>query len=329
MGLRRVMMKILITVMMMEEGEEPKVVFTLCLDITINSPGARSHVIKEEEFKPGQNLVKTSDGKNMAGTSGLAIFPGAGNVLRDRTNVTISSMSTFRTIKYYYDVTGEINFTGDNLTNEIEIVDIPNGGRQCTMNLTVLVEWSQGGTAKRPRCVDKVVVYPAEICTGTTKIKVLLLEVVKDVKREDVLHTVNSEEVKKWLSMCDNALLETDNWTRKLFKDLSRSTENLISEVLGPTSLNRERHPCTLNLAKLCVEQVQSVAKETVVMLFNTYDTNTVRILAKVDSDTKLMLIICTMTAWKYAMHANSEWTHLFMIEDAVVSWPRIMIDRK
>ena len=170
-----------------------------------------------------------------------------------------------------------------------------------------------------------MIVYPAEISTGTTRIKVVLLEVVKAVKGENVLITVNSEEVKK----CDNTLLEADNLTRKLFKDLSRSTENLISEVLGPTSLNRERHPCTLNLAKLCVEQVQSVAKETVVMLFNTYDTNTVRILAKVDSDTKLMLIICTMTAWKYAMHANSEWTHLFMIEDAVVSWPRIMIGRK
>ena len=90
----------------------------------------------------------------MAGTSELAIF-----FLRDRTNITISSMSTFKTIKYFYNVACSQPVTStstETMRNEIEMIDIPVGGRQCTTNLTVLVEWNNGGVTKRARSVDKV-----------------------------------------------------------------------------------------------------------------------------------------------------------------------------
>ena len=90
----------------------------------------------------------------------------------------------------------------------------------------------------------------------------------------------------------------------------------LAAEVLRPTSLNIDNQPCMLNLSSLCVDQLQNVSKDTVVMMFNNYDTSTVNILAKIDTDSRLIMTICSMMAWRYALHANTEWTNIFMMEN-------------
>ena len=250
-------------------------------------------------------------------------------LLVDRTSFTISSMSSFRTIKDFFNVGGEVTLTTDNLENEVEVMMIPSGGRQCSLFLTVVVEWNTQTPKKKTRPVDKVIVFPAEIRTGDSKIKVLLLEVMVGVNRTDVVDTLNSEEVKKWLFMCDDVMLRADSGPRRMMRSWSRVIEDLVAEALGPTSLNKERNPCMLNVARLCVDQLLGVTKEAVTTMFNTYDVTTVSILAKVDVDTRLMMTVCTVIAWRYALHANSKWINIFQVEDLMVSWPEILIKRK
>ena len=94
------------------------------------------------------------------------------------------------------------------------------------------------------------------------------------------------EEVLRCVTICDDALLRRpDNITRRLF--------------FGPSSLDLNLNPNVLNVAKEVAENTKLCGDALVNKLFDTYSVQTIRILSLVEEDSKLVLVMMTMRAWR------------------------------
>ena len=64
-------------------------------------------------------------------------------------------------------------------------------------------------------------------------------------------------------------------------------------------------------------------------MLFETYSRQTIKVITKIDDDTKIVVMMTTMTAWKFNKFGIAEWKVIFSAEGYEASWPELRKLRK
>ena len=201
-----------------------------------------------------------------------------------------------------------------------------NSGRQAAHNVTVIVSWNRTDY-KKARNEDKIIIFPAEANLESHRILFLLIEVVPGSPRQDVIQTLKSAEVTKWLEICDNALLKIEeNSPRRMFRDLARAMEVTISEIIGESSIDPNLSLSIMNLAKSLTESYVMLSTETTIEILSKYNTDTVKLITYVDHDSKLVFIVLNMIAKRYSVYTNTNWDYLFKLEDMLVTWPNFMI---
>ena len=60
-------------------------------------------------------------------------------------------------------------------------------------------------------------------------------------------------------------------------------------------------------------------------MMFETYSYQTIKIISMIDEDTKLIIIMTTMTAWKYQLFGVAEWKEIGNFENYNAYWPELL----
>ena len=113
--------------------------------------------------------------------------------------------------------------------------------------------------------------------------------------------------------------------------DSSRTCQvsNALAEFYGPTSLDKNLHPMKVLAARELVENTNIFGNQLTSMLFETYSTQTVKVITKVDEDTSLAVLVTTMTAWKFQKFGISQWKEVAKVENYQMSWPELLKPRK
>ena len=113
-----------------------------------------------------------------------------------------------------------------------------------------------------------------------------------------------------------------------MFRELARAMEVTASEIMGFSSLDPNLSPSTMNLAKAVPEQypILSISSEATIEILSNYTPETVKLIAYVDHDTKLVFTVLNLIAKRYTMFADTTWEFIFKLEDIFVTWPNLQI---
>ena len=162
------------------------------------------------------------------------------------------------------------------------------------------------------------------------KIMFLIAEVKKGASREGVLETLSSQEVLNWLELCDHVILqEENNKIRKLFRDLSRAAEGMVTEVCGPSVKDVNASSSMLALARTITEQYDLLNIGMCSNLLVLYAYDTMKILTIIDQDCCLIITVLTMCSYKWSMFTTAEWRQLGHCSSFGVFWPMLGLNRK
>ena len=88
-------------------------------------------------------------------------------------------------------------------------------------------------------------------------------------------------------------------------------------------------HPMKTLLSREIVENTNIFTNQLTGMLFETYSNQTIKVITKIDDDTKLVVMMTTMTAWKFNKFGIAEWKVIFSAEGYEASWPELRKFRK
>ena len=123
-----------------------------------------------------------------------------------------------------------------------------SNGRQCHYHTNVAAYWTLKPTKKSDW---RMILTPGACTSMGSKISLLMVEISMEITREEVVEVLNKEEVVEWIQLCENAILRREsNSTRRFLRDLTRTAENTIAEVYGPSSLNIDNNPMKVNVAR-------------------------------------------------------------------------------
>ena len=151
----------------------------------------------------------------------------------------------------------------------------------------------------------------------------LIAEVKDKVENNEVLNTLSQRGIVKWLEVCDMVILQDDkNFPRKLFRDLSRAAEGMVTAVTGPSVKDLTNTPSMLVLAKTIVEQFNIVSLSMCCNLFMRYKYDTMRIVTAIDQDCCLIVTVLTMCSYKWMIFTSVEWRLLGNCSNYQVYWP-------
>ena len=261
-----------------------------------------------------------------------SILPGGGKMtLKGKVSVLISAMSRYRNLATARNNTNNeaIEIKSLNPGEAVEIYGISNGkGSQTSEHVTVVTVWESD---VRIRMGGEVIIVPGEVimASGTT-IRFLIAEVKKGTKKEDVLETLSSSEVLGWLEVCDKVLLEaTNNDTRRLFRNLARAAEGMVTAVTGPSARDVLSFPSKLALARTIVEQFPLLTNITASNLFVSYSVETMKVMAMLDTDCSLILTVLTMLSFNNNLFTGCEWRRLGATDSYDYYWPLLSCPRK
>ena len=84
-----------------------------------------------------------------------------------------------------------------------------------------------------------------------------------------------------------------------------------------------------MNVAREVAENTSIITREVVNKLFSTYSARTMRIISRVDCDTEMVLVVCTMMAWKDRALGICNWPQIVMVDNYYCAWPEMNIYRK
>ena len=103
----------------------------------------------------------------------------------------------------------------------------------------------------------------------------------------------------------------------------------LPSWVLRSSDPELNLHPNVLNVAREVAENTSIITREVVNKLFSTYSARTMRIISRVDWDTEMVLVVCTMMAWKDRALGICNWPPIVIVDNYHCAWPEMNIYRK
>ena len=255
----------------------------------------------------------------------MSILPGGGMKFNTRVPVSISNADKPKKIAVTDD--GEV-FRDEDTGEVVDMVNIrTGGGRQAFHHVSVGLVWKVANTKRRDA---KMTILAGSCNPYGTNVEFLVVECSKNLGKQEVLEMLEIEEVKLWVFMLDDALLRSkDNTTRKLIHDLAKVMENCLAEFYGPATLNLNLHPNVLNVAREVAENTSIITREVVNKLFSTYSARTMRIISRVDCDTEMVLVVCTMMAWKDRVLGICNWPQIVMVDNYHCAWPEMQIYRK
>ena len=93
-----------------------------------------------------------------------------------------------------------------------------------------------------------------------------------------------------------------------MFRELARAMEVTASEIMGFSSLDPNLSPSTMNLAKAVTEQYPILSSEAAIEILSNYTPETIKLIAYVDHDTKLVFTVLNLIAKRYTMFADTTW---------------------
>ena len=205
-------------------------------------------------------------------------------------------------------------------------IKIPNG-RQRQHHVTVAAYWTQSTSAKKEAMMTLI---PGECAVKETRITFLMVEIENEIERKEALEILNLKDVINWILVCEDRLLRAEtNTARRLFRSLSDLAENALAEFYGPTSLDMDTSPMKVLAARELVENTNIFGNQLTSMLFETFTTQTVKVITKVDEDTALAVLVTTMTAWKFQKFGIAQWKEVKKVDNYQASWPELMKARK
>ena len=201
-------------------------------------------------------------------------------------------------------------------------------GSQTPNKVTLILIWSarifdkiQANTGTR--CRADMILTPATIKTGGGNITFLSVEVKEGAKKDDILEALNDDAIKFWIKINDEKILNRgDNSIRQLFRQFARCSESLVSETSGSTSLDQKTNPTQNNLAITVAEHFNIIPANIVTILYMTYSIETVSVMAQVDHDSRLTLMIMEMVTRKDKLFSNSKWKVISDVGSFKVHWP-------
>ena len=254
-----------------------------------------------------------------------SVLPGGGMMIRTKIPVMISPRSEPESVQIIGD--------GDllKLTDQDQFLDMiqikrPNG-RQCQLHTTVAAYWTQESSAKEEAMMKLI---PGECNSMGSRITFLMVEIGSKIEKKEALEVLNLKDVVNWILVCEDRLLQAEtNTARRLFKSLSSLAENAIAEFYGPTSLDMNTSPMKVLVARELVENTNIFGNQLTSMLFETFTSQTVKVITKVDEDTALAVLVTTMTAWKFQKFGIAKWKEVTKVNDYQASWPELMKTRK
>ena len=203
----------------------------------------------------------------------------------------------------------------------VEILNISTGrGTQTPHNFPIIMIWG----ARKMKSEEDILITVGEVELEDDKAMMFLVAEVKDtVENPDVLDTISQRGIAKWLEVCDMVILEDDrNFPRKLFRDLSRAAEGMVTAVTGPSVKDLTNTPSMLVLAKTIVEQFNIVSLSMCCNLFMRFKYDTMRIMTAIDQDCCLLVTVLTMCSYKWMLFPNVEWKLLGNCSNYQVYWP-------
>ena len=107
------------------------------------------------------------------------------------------------------------------------------------------------------------------------------------------------------------------------------SLEEVVAKFYSPSCPNIDIHPMKMNVARELVENTNIFGNQMTSMLFETYSRQTIKVITKIDDDTKIVVMMTTMTAWKFNKFGIAEWKVIFSAEGYEASWPELRKFRK
>ena len=256
-----------------------------------------------------------------------AILPGGGRlILKGKVSVLISAMSRYRSLGAVKNNANNdaIEMKSLNLVEAMEIYSISTGkGSQTLEHVSVVTVWESD---VRIKMGGEVILVPGEVImlSGTT-IRSLIAEV-----RKDVLETLSNPEVLGWLEVSDKVLLDaTNNDTRRLFRNLARAAEGMVTAVTGPSARDVLSFPSKLALARTIVEQFPLLTNITASNLFVSYSVETMKVMAMLDTDCSLILTVLTMLSFNNNLFTGCEWRRIGATDSYDYYWPLLSCPRK
>ena len=270
--------------------------------------------------------ISTTEELNMSSP----ILPGGGFMsMKAKLTVTISAMTRPKQLSVKFSQ-NMFEIKDSDTSNNIEIVSIANGkGPQIPEHIPIVMVWES--KKRKLKMDEEMIIEPGviEMLSGT-KIMFLIAEVKEGVRREDVFDSLKSPEILKWLGVCDQSILqENENSARRLFHNLSRAAEGMVTEITGPNLSGANGNTTMLTLARSITEQHTIVDVNSCVNLFVTYGYNTMKMISVIDQDCYLILSVITMSACKYNLMTHVVWKQLGLILNVEVGWPMLTCNRR
>ena len=246
-------------------------------------------------------------------------LPGGGFVFKAKLSLEISAETEVEKLDVEYDTILSIKHNRRN--KGMEIINITNGkGDQTPQHFPLIIMWG----SRTSKSKEDILVYTGEIdIDNDHSVMFLVAEVNERCNRDDTIDTIGQRGIVKWLEVCDMVILQDDNnFPRKLFRDLSRAAEGMVTLVTGPSVKDIVNSPSMLALAKTIVDQFNLVSFSMCCNLFMLFKYDVMKLVTSIDQDCCLFVTVLTMCSYKWMIYNNVEWKLLGTCSTYQVFWP-------
>ena len=246
-------------------------------------------------------------------------LPGGGFVFRSKLSLEITANDSIEKLRVE-EVGGIYEVKHPKKNKGVEVINFNNGkGDQTPHHFPVIIVWE----AEEFQGSEDILILPGEVTIGGGRKILFLVAKTKETNREEVMETLCQRGITRWLEVCDMVLVnEKMNFTRKLFRDLSKAAEGMVTLVTGPSVKDINNEPSMLVLAKTISDQFNIMSYNMCSNLFMLHKYDDMKILTMIDQDCCLVITVLTMCSYKWSMFPNVEWKLLGNCSNFQVFWP-------